>query len=1205
MANAHNKSPRCSRKKWRKLTRRLSALALSCALLASEFSMEAYALDTTSAETTTAEKEDYLSTDGILPESGDESATDESDFAADTDEEAVAESSDQSDTGASDNESTDATEGTNNSDIIPLDDTPETTGIATSEDEDTATESDEIISEDEDSPVDFSEDDDASSSEEELLIEESESSSITELSENDVTTDTTNASEETEDEDADPTLPQMSLYVGKDYQGHIPADEPIKPSVVDDDLSIESIDQAVKGQELNLSDVKDPSQTEEIVNDFLNGSSVEPLTEDTSSLPAAFPSAYGTGDEAALSAIDDALKTRLPAGRTQGAFGTCWSFGAMVCTEAYKINKQNSGTSVDDSERHLIYNSYNTGTNPLNLKTGDSANLNGATEARFFAFGGNDLMSAYTLLKWRGVETEANVPSPASPTENNEWTNNEFSNAAGRLEYSLTIDPQKNQDMIKRFVKEYGATTISYFAPDIKYDGNDVYYNPETNAFYSSTKGKSNHTVAIVGWDDNFSASNFKTNPGSDGAWLIRNSWNSNNQGVKDKTVDAYFWMSYADKTIDDIWVYKLQDPKQYSTHHYFYDTVLHENKSFYYEDDRKIEAANVYTIQGGDDYETLDSVSLETVSNGKDSYKDKKGYQIEIYTDLEDPTAPDSGDLVAIKKGELPFTGYYTIHLDSPILLKKGTTFSVVTSVRDGYQTVDYESNLTKELKLDNKTYTMNYYASALKGQSFYRKVGAEKWDDNAAENAGNFCIDVATSKASYSETDISSATFKLKNTTAGKNKYYYTGKKITPTITGTIGDKVLVEGTDYTLTLDNDMTTLGKHKITITGAGSYTGTSILYATIVEADLSNSKISVPSVTYNGKAQTPAPSVTLNKTTLTKDKDYSITYKNNKNAGTATVTITGLTPYSGTASQTFEIGKAPLSVKAKNATKEVDEKDPAFTYTVTGFVNGETAQKLKSGSLTREAGESVGSYAIKLGSLSFGSNYEIKYTGAKLTIQKSGLTAKMVTLSYTKTAYTGEALKPTVTVKDEKTTLKQGTHYTVSYKNNTDIGTATVTVKGTGAYSGTINKNFTITPPAKNKVFNVNDNKYKILDTSKSTVTITGTTEKTTLIIPNTVKIGGKNYSVTAIGDNAFRDNSLKKVNIGKNITKIGAGAFLDSDKLDIMNIYTQNLALNRVGEYAFGCIASDAIIKVPAEKKAAYSKILRQRGLFRTIKIQ
>lgn len=80
--------------------------------------------------------------------------------------------------------------------------------------------------------------------------------------------------------------------------------------------------------------------------------------------------------------------------------------------------------------------------------------------------------------------------------------------------------------------------------------------------------------------------------------------------------------------------------------------------------------------------------------------------------------------------------------------------------------------------------------------------------------------------------------------------------------------------------------------------------------------------------------------------------------------------------------------------------------------------------------------------------------------------------AKLATTSVTKctittaksAVYTGRAIAPKIAVKNGKTTLKSGTHYTVSYKNNTKIGKATVTIKGVekSGYSGTKTLTFNI-----------------------------------------------------------------------------------------------------------------------------------------------
>jgi hypothetical protein len=84
-----------------------------------------------------------------------------------------------------------------------------------------------------------------------------------------------------------------------------------------------------------------------------------------------------------------------------------------------------------------------------------------------------------------------------------------------------------------------------------------------------------------------------------------------------------------------------------------------------------------------------------------------------------------------------------------------------------------------------------------------------------------------------------------------------------------------------------------------------------------------------------------------------------------------------------------------------------------------------------------------------------------------------------VTLKYSSTAYTGASLKPTVTVKDSVGKVISSSYYTVSYSNNKNVGTATVTIKFSGNYFGTLKKTFTIVPKPT-KISKLNGSKQKI-----------------------------------------------------------------------------------------------------------------------------
>lgn len=179
--------------------------------------------------------------------------------------------------------------------------------------------------------------------------------------------------------------------------------------------------------------------------------------------------------------------------------------------------------------------------------------------------------------------------------------------------------------------------------------------------------------------------------------------------------------------------------------------------------------------------------------------------------------------------------------------------------------------------------------------------------------------------------------------------------------------------------------------------------------------------------------------------------------------------------------------------------------------------------------------------------------------------------------------YNGKSQKQSIKVKLGKKTLKQGTDYTVSYKNNKNIGKATVTIKGKGKYEGSIKKTFQITV-AKGKTYTAGNYKYKMTNAStngKGTVTLAATTKSksdskfTSCKITDTVKIGGKTFKVTAIGDNAFKGYK----------------------KLKTITIESKNL--KSVGKDAVKNIHKKATIKVPKDKVKEYKKLFDKKTGF------
>lgn len=126
-----------------------------------------------------------------------------------------------------------------------------------------------------------------------------------------------------------------------------------------------------------------------------------------------------------------------------------------------------------------------------------------------------------------------------------------------------------------------------------------------------------------------------------------------------------------------------------------------------------------------------------------------------------------------------------------------------------------------------------------------------------------------------------------------------------------------------------------------------------------------------------------------------------------------------------------------------------------------------------------------------------------------------------ISVSPTSMTYTGGRLKPPVTVKDGTLTLKEGTDYTVTYSNNTNVGTGKITITGKGSYYGSVTRTFTITK-ASNTV-------------TASNITLTKSSSQQTGKLNAKPKFGGKlTYSSN---NNNVKVDSNGNYTIAKNWT--------------------------------------------------------------------
>ncbi len=363
---------------------------------------------------------------------------------------------------------------------------------------------------------------------------------------------------------------------------------------------------------------------------------------------------------------------------------------------------------------------------------------------------------------------------------------------------------------------------------------------------------------------------------------------------------------------------------------------------------------------------------------------------------------------------------------------------------------------------KAQTQSITVKYRNKTLKNGKDY----TVSYQNNI--NAGTAYV-IIKGKGSYSGTVKRSFTIKpaiiYKQCTFYKiASQYYTGSQIKPVPKIKNGTTTLKNGTDFTLTYQNNVNK-GTAKVYIKGKGNYSGSCSLTFSITARPVSTLKITVPSVTYNGKAQKPAVTVKYNNYKFKNGTDYTLSYKNNTKIGTATVTVKGKGKLSGTKSVTFKINAKPI-------------KNAVITYNNSLTYNGSTlspAVTVKYGNATLKKNTD---YTVAYSNNVNAGTGTITITGKGIyggsvkktfTIKKLGISATAVSGTGNK-VYTGSMIKPVPAVKVGGRTLKNGTDFTVSYKNNTEPGTATLKVTGKGNYSGSVSKTFKITARAINDV---------------------------------------------------------------------------------------------------------------------------------------
>ena len=338
--------------------------------------------------------------------------------------------------------------------------------------------------------------------------------------------------------------------------------------------------------------------------------------------------------------------------KNQGGTGTCWAHAALAAAESSLIMDGAATKSIDLSESHLVWFSEGQNTDEDDPLYGDPFVVSNC-----YDYGGNNSIALGALSSWMGAANESSYPDVDSRpiiAESKRY------DGAYRVRKSVTFDPS-DRTAIKSYLMENGALTIAYHSDDSTTAVSHYKFGSDYASFYQNEYTKTNHAVTLVGWDDNFSKSNFVVTPPGNGAWLIKNSWGTG------WGKDGYFYLSYYDTSIRSIASFEAEKAGGYSN---VYQHSMIAGSG--YRTSSYITGANVFTASGND---PLTAVSFYTSEASVP-------YTIYIYSGV-DSKNPMSGTLMLTQSGTASYAGYHTVDLSNTVSIPSGTKFSVCLALK------------------------------------------------------------------------------------------------------------------------------------------------------------------------------------------------------------------------------------------------------------------------------------------------------------------------------------------------------------------------------------------------------------------------------------------------------------------------------------------------------------------------------------------
>jgi C1A family cysteine protease len=455
---------------------------------------------------------------------------------------------------------------------------------------------------------------------------------------------------------------------------------------------------------------------------------------------------------------------RVTSVKDQGPHGACWAFASLGSLESCLM----PGETSDFSEDNMILTSgFDHGADPYTA--------------------GQIWKSTAYLVRWGGPVYESEdaygdnyTPTGLTPRKHLQ-----------EVDWIPVRGSALDNDNIKNAVMQYGGVDVWMSWPGST-EG-DAYYNAATASYYYNGSLDSGHEVLVVGWDDNYAATNFTTTPPGNGAFIVKNSWGAAWGS------NGYFYVSYYDSKFgrgaNPPAVFNKAESTSNYTGIYQYDPLGDCNEMGYSNSTGWF--ANVFTAQTT---ATLGAVGFYTLSPGT-------SYEVYSGASLATKTLRTSGTLA--------YMGYHTVTLPSAVGITSGQSFVVAVKVTSPGTTypIAFEVPITGY---------GSSAATAQAGQSYVSSTGASWTDLTTQFTNANVCLK-AYVKPFVAEPPVITGF----NPTSGP-----VGSSVTVTGTGFGGaTAVTFNGTAASFTADSDRqitatvpagATTGKIAVTAPGGGA-----------------------------------------------------------------------------------------------------------------------------------------------------------------------------------------------------------------------------------------------------------------------------------------------------------------------------------------------------------------------------------------------